>query len=393
VSGAGRRFAIPQVNVSELIRIPAAQVGSRIDHAGDRPVLLLRDRLVPLVHLREVLSMDREDGPASSGNAWHVVLVDTGATRYGLVVDALHDTVEIVVKPLGRHLQGLGDYAGATILGDGRVALILDVAGIASRAGLRDGMEHTLAAAEEKAAGETHALLLFENAPGEPCALPIEYVTRVERVMPEEIQYLGGRRSWKSGAGILPVLALSDGTGLAPLEMGQQWVVIVFEQRGKSFGLLAAEPLDLIDTEMRVDTETLRQHGIAGSLLIRDRATVLVDLSELVGGAGRPAEVTGNAYTDQPGEEVTAPPVAGSKGTVLVAEDSDFFRSQICRLVEAVGYQTLSAPDGRLGVAGPERAPGGPCGDRCGNAAARWHWADAEDPRGRPLRGAACDCP
>src|SRR6202012_2875795 len=105
--------------------------------------VLLRDRLVPLVHLSEALGTARKERGAKALN---IVLVDAGSFEYGLVVEELHDTVEIVVKPLGRHLQGLREYAGATILGDGQVAVILDVGGLAQTAGLlqtvtRPGMQ------------------------------------------------------------------------------------------------------------------------------------------------------------------------------------------------------------------------------------------------------------
>ena len=136
VSDGGERFAIPQVSVGELIRIPAAQLAERTDRVGDAEVLNVRDRLVPLLYLADALGVPR---PENASKALNVVLVDTGAFEYGLVVEELHDTVEIVVKPLGRHLKGLHDYAGATILGDGRVAVILDVAGLAARAKLTAG--------------------------------------------------------------------------------------------------------------------------------------------------------------------------------------------------------------------------------------------------------------
>ena len=150
VSDGGVRFAIPQVNVGELIRIPAAQVAERTDRVGDALVLNVRDRLVPLLYLADALGAPR---PQDSSRALNVVLVDTGAFEYGLVVEDLHDTVEIVVKPLGRHLKGLHDYAGATILEDGRVAVILDVAGLAARARLTAGTAET--ASRHEAAGHT----------------------------------------------------------------------------------------------------------------------------------------------------------------------------------------------------------------------------------------------
>ncbi len=173
ISDAGERFAIPQTSVGELIRIPAGQLASRIDRAGDAEVLLLRDRLVPLLHLSEAMGFERKDGATAALN---VVLVDTGSFEYGLIVEELHDTVG---RSLSNHSDGTSrdwrDYAaGATILGDGRVAAILDVAGLAARAGLNGrNLKAALPVSEEHEKSQLHSLLLFRNATQvEICALP-----------------------------------------------------------------------------------------------------------------------------------------------------------------------------------------------------------------------------
>ena len=136
-----------------------------------------------------------------------MVLVDTGAFEYGLVVEDLHDTVEIVVKPMGRHLQGLREYAGATILGDGQVAVILDVAGLAQarRSYAREGgLGRALTAPWKMPRVKCIRCSCSSNAPGEHCAVPIELVTRVERVRVEQVEHLGGRRTMQYGGASLP---------------------------------------------------------------------------------------------------------------------------------------------------------------------------------------------
>jgi two-component system chemotaxis sensor kinase CheA len=339
VSDSGERFAIPQVSVGELICIPAHQIGERIDRAGDAELVVVRDRLVPLVHLSEALGSSR----VSRGDkALNVVLVDAGNFEYGLVVEDLHDTVEIVVKPMGRHLQGLREYAGATILGDGQVAVILDVAGLAQRAGLsRDSKPASnVQAKDEDNSGEMHSLLLFQNAPGEDCAVPIELVTRVERVRPEQVQKLGGRRTMQYGGSSLPLIALQDVAAVDELVESQQWVVVVFDCAGRTLGLLVAEPLDMIETRLEMDTVTLRQPGVGGSALLNGRTTLMLDIFELAG------TVRGK-WPEAASEDTSAPVQASQSGTVLVAEDSDFFRGQIKRLIEAVGYKVLAAEDGQ----------------------------------------------
>ena len=338
VSESGERFAIPQISVGELIRIPTSQVAKRIEKAGDSDVVVVRERLVPLIYLSEVLGGIRPD---QSERALNIVLVDTGNFEYGLVVGELHDTVEIVVKPMGRHLQSLHEYAGATILGDGQVAVILDAAGLAARAGLtRAGnATRTHQVVQEEVAGEAQSLLLFENAPGERCAVPIELVTRVERVKFNQVESIGGRRTMQYCGASLPLITLHDLAHVDELEQVQEWVVIVFERAGFPVGLLAAEPLDMLETRLSLDTVTLRQPGVAGSLLLRGQTTLMLDLFELT--ATVPGSSPEHAIR---GSSIVTPQ---QSGTVLVAEDSDFFRGQITRLIEAVGYKVLAAEDGQ----------------------------------------------
>jgi two-component system chemotaxis sensor kinase CheA len=348
VSDGGERFAIPQVNVGEMIRIPAGQVAQRIDRVGESDVLILRDRLVPLQRLSDALGTGRCE---PQGKALNVVLVDTGVFEYGLVVEELHDTVEIVVKPLGRHFRDRQDYAGATILGDGRVAVILDVAGLAAANGLSAASATASKAAarrdadmEESGAGDaTLALLIFQNAPSETCAMPIEQVSRVERIRSSQLEQVGGRRTMQYRGATLPVIALSDAATVGSLTETQPWVVVVCEQGGRALGLLAAEPLDMVETALTLDRVTLRQTGIAGSAILKRKTTLLLDINEL-------------ASATLPGWTATVPPdgdgqAAGPGGgpaarSVLVAEDSDFFRGQLRNLIEAAGYSVLAAEDG-----------------------------------------------
>ena len=339
ISDGGQRFAIPQVSVGELIRIPYEQIAQRTDRVGDAEVLNLRDRMVPLVHLADALGEPR---PEASLRALNVVLVDTGGFEYGLVVEELHDTVEIVVKPLGRHLKGIPEYAGATILGDGRVAVILDVAGLAARVALTAGTADATFRQEagDTAASDKQSMLLFHNAPAELCAVPIEEVSRIERVQASQIEYIGGRRTMQHRGVSLPVVTLHDAAAVGELTEDQRWVVIVFQSKDQPLGLLAAEPLDMVETALAIDSVTLRQPGVAGSAVLKDRTLLILDIFGLAE-AARPEW----ARSQTPRKAHGNP--SGELPTVLVADDSDFFRGQIQRLVEAVGYRVLPAEDGQ----------------------------------------------
>jgi two-component system, chemotaxis family, sensor kinase CheA len=222
------------------------------------------------------------------------------------------------------------------------VAVILDVAGLAARVNLTAGTAEAASkqGVEEIGSGpELHSLLLFHNAPGEACAVPIDQVSRIEKVRPSQIEHLGGRRTMRYRGSSLPLVALQDTAAVGELTGEQQWVVIVFERQGRPLGLVAAEPLDMVETVLNIDSVTLRQPGIAGSAVLKDRTILLLDIFELAG-AVLPAEGPSAAEAGQ-----REPP--GQTATVLVAEDSEFFRGQIKRLIEAVGYKVLVAEDGQ----------------------------------------------
>jgi two-component system chemotaxis sensor kinase CheA len=386
-----QRFAIPQVNVVELIRIAADQVKRRIEVVGDAEVLVLRGSLIPIVRLADVLGqqraytdpgtgrpeVDRRERLADRRSAHHpldkletspgdaaateiydrrkpgdrrgpggdlnIVVVSAGALQYGLVVDGLHRTEEIVVKPLGRHLKKLQEYAGSTIMGDGRVALILDVSGVAAAAGLTSvsGSARAAQLAQQEAAEQrqdTHSLLLFQNAPGEACAVPLDLVLRVERIAASQVETTGGRRTMQYRGATLPLVTLADAAAVQSIGPEQELAVVVFSVHGREVGLLGAMPVDVVETKAAVDQETLRQKGVAGSAILRDKTVLLVDLHEL-------------AYAVYPqwATERPAPAASGASArTVLLAEDSDFFRSQVKRYLCDDGYTVLDAADGEL---------------------------------------------
>jgi two-component system chemotaxis sensor kinase CheA len=390
VSVEGERFAIPQINVEELLRVQPEKAKTRIEIVGGTEVLVLRDRLIPLVRFadligvvptyidqktgkREVdrrtkladrrspshsLSSDEEtketpveisamrtgpDRRRSPAAALEIAVVTTGTQTYGLVVGAFHDTEEIVVKPLGSHLQGLREYAGATILGDGTVALILDVVGLATKAeigsvsGTKRAREQHEAAEQERLI-DTQALLLFHNAPDELCAAPLDTVLRIERIRPDQVETIGGRRTMQYRGGSLPLVTLSDTAKVKDIGDAKELAVMISNIRGHEVGLLGAMPVDVIETNAVIDQVTHRQIGIAGSTIIRNRTAMVADLFELV-------DATWPEWAKQRSEDKPKP-AEGEGPVVLFAEDSDFFRTQVVRFLKEDGYTVLAAPDG-----------------------------------------------
>jgi two-component system chemotaxis sensor kinase CheA len=365
VSVAEERYAIPQVNVDELLRIPVDQITERVEMVGDAEVLLLRGELIPLMYLSTVLGLEgsacsssamvgevlrgeksiaqlEEDGCAAMDV--NLVVVSAGQFRYGLVVDQLHDSVEIVVKPLGRHFKECQGYAGATIMGDGHVALILDVAGLGRLGDLSLSATQERGAAAKEAEVEKSqdriSLFVFRNTPEEYCAVPLDLVARVELIDAGEIEEVGGRRVIKYRGGTLPVFSLDQATTVHHLDLSGELIVIVFLMAGHEIGLLAKPPVDAIETEVAIDSFTLKQPGISGSAVIGDKTTLIVDIYELI------QTVQPDWFAVRGSIEIADD--AGEVGVphVLLVEDSDFFRGQVRKFIEDDGYSVETAEDG-----------------------------------------------
>lgn len=386
------RYAIPQVNLEELLRVPASQVKDRIERVGDAAVVRLRGNLLPLIRLSDVIGSEslfvnpetgerqperrrsitdrrspvypkdpsdasKPDASVSpsaenrsngdrryrSASALNVVVVSTGPMKYGLVVDELHDSEEIVVKPLGRDLKRCKGYAGATIMGDGRVALILDVANLAQMAGLApvDSAVRSAEMAEESQRAireqrDRHSLLIFRSAENEQFAAPLNMVDRIEKIKATGIEIVGGRRVIRYRGGTLPLFSVDEVAGVQPLADTNDLLVIVFVLSGREIGLLAIGPVDAIELSLEVDAHTLKQPGIMGSAIINNHTTLMVDMYEIV-------RILHPEWLD-PLETVTNE--QGEAATILFAEDSNFFRNQVKSYMEDEGYRVIEAEDG-----------------------------------------------
>ena len=291
VTDDGERFAIPQAALRELLRIAPASVTAAVEWTGDAPVLRLRGRLLPLAFLRELLNrrrpFDAESLPSRAG-ALHVAVLDADGRRFGLVVDEVNDAEEIVVKPLTGPLENVGMLTGATILGDGRVGLILDVAGIASVAGLPAGgssaAEHAALNAERiesRAVGE--AMLVAEARPGWRVAFPLAGISRLEHFELDHIERSASRDVVQYAGGVVPVQRLARLLDPhAPEEPWRSRVPAVMLERGDRRIALAVESLVDIVHDRPEPQPVSGRPGIAAAAVIEGRVVDLIDLDAVL---------------------------------------------------------------------------------------------------------------
>lgn len=272
----GETYAIPQANLVELVRLEGEDLVRGVENLAGAPVLRLRGHLLPLVSLAEVLGRER---PA--GDAMTVVVVQNDGQRFGLCVEEVHDTQEIVVKPIGRQLKMLPTYAGATIMGDGRVALILDVPGIAHAQNVAQ-VSGSDADAPAVAAEDSTALLVLEVSNGRRAALPLREVSRLEEFDVSRIERSGNAEAVQYRDGILPLVRLTSAIGLVETVRDDEQVsVVVHESADHRVGIVIDRVLDVVDTAV-VRSEVGRRAGVLGSAVIQDRVTDLVDLDAVV---------------------------------------------------------------------------------------------------------------
>ncbi|MBZ5501163.1 MAG: chemotaxis protein CheA [Acidobacteriia bacterium] len=290
VVSRGIRYAIPQVNILELVRLSADQAAAGIEEARGCSVYRLRGRLIPILYLHEVLRL--KDGDARRGQQSddvNLVILQAGLHSFGLAVDDINDTEEIVVKPLARQLKGLTVCSGATIMGDGAVALIIDVIGLARRAGVEvqnEAQSRTAAAAEQDA--KIERLVIFRVGKDQRLAMPLHLVARLEEFPRNKLETSAGQLVVQYRGGVMPVVKLARVLNLESDSEGSDLAqVIVYEKQGKSVGLIVDEIVDIVEERLTVH-EADFQKNIRGRAVIQGRVTDLLEIphiSELWTGA------------------------------------------------------------------------------------------------------------
>ncbi len=360
VRANGQRFAVPQTNISELVRIRTGDDSKRLEQLRDAEVLRLRGSLLPLVRLSNVLgnssteladeeSQDTESSTSPRKAATNIIVVEAGNLRYGLIVDSLHDSEEIVVKPLGRHMSDVHFLAGATVLGDGKVALILDITGVAGHIGLSstDQVEPVDMVNKKDRSGEPIPTLLFTNHPDEQFGVPMGCVSRIERIRTEKIETVAGQEVLHYNDRTLPLITLETSLNTKPRELGDRCFIIVFQAGKREVGLIAPQILDIRDLPCELDTQMFDDEGLLGSLVLDGKATRIVDTYELtlhqhpqwfnnVKPVSQPV-VTDESSTETPGQPV-----------ILLAEDSAFFRQTVRSYLEQIGTSVVACEDGAI---------------------------------------------
>jgi two-component system chemotaxis sensor kinase CheA len=288
---AGERFAIPQVSLSELVRLDAEEIGTGIELVHGTPVYRLRGRLLPLVYLDRELGMrGAPENDTQRAAAINIVVLQAEDSQFGLIVDEITDTEEIVVKPLGKQLKGIRPYSGATIMGDGRVALILDVPGLAQRAKVvaeahESAQDEICCDAGAEGARDEHALLLAENGLEGRVAIPLSMVARLEEFPRTVVEHAGSQEVMQYRGQIIPLVRLSQ---IVPATSDAEMLasagsiqVVVYSEGNRTVGLIVDRIVDIVEERAAVEPLAPRL-GIVGSFVTQQHVTDLLDVPALV---------------------------------------------------------------------------------------------------------------
>jgi two-component system chemotaxis sensor kinase CheA len=335
VESSGERFAIPQLSVVELVR--ARKGGDhRIERIKDTTVLRLRDKLLPLARLSRLLGTD--SGVDQEVQSGFIVVTQVGSQTFGIVVDSVFHTEEIVVKPMSTKLRHIAMFSGNTILGDGAVIMIIDPNGVAQAIGSTVTSQMIVEAAQdrvEEAAEEATSLLVFRAGSTQPKAVPLSLITRLEEVDARKIELSNGRHMVQYRGHLMPLISMNanvnvKGEGAQPL--------LVFSDGTRSMALVVDEIIDIVEDRLAIQV-TSDVPGVLGSAVIKGQATEIVDVGHFL-----PL-----AFEDWFRRKDN--PTGARQHAVLLIDDSPFFRNMLTPVLQAAGYAVTAVGSAREALA------------------------------------------
>ncbi|HEY9080909.1 chemotaxis protein CheW [Magnetovibrio sp.] len=330
VESCGEKFAIPQISVLELVRASARSEYS-VEVINHSPVLRLRNRLLPLVHLGDLLKLST-GGSKEIADETFIIVAQVGTYSFGIIVDRVFDTEEIVVKPTSPVLRDIPVYSGNTILGDGSVIMILDPNGIAASTGEVGASPEAEASAEDQVGStgdERVSMLIFRAGGDELKAVPLALVARLEEIDMADVEVSHGEHMVQYRGQLMPLI---------PFSADQKWMsegrqaVLVFTESERSMGLVVDEIVDIVEDRLKVEI-TANRSGLIGSAVIDGRATDVIDAGYYLT----------QAFPDWFGgsEEDGSGLIAGKHA--LLVDDSPFFRNLLAPILSVAGFNVTTA--------------------------------------------------
>ncbi|MGE0565350.1 MAG: chemotaxis protein CheW, partial [Pseudolabrys sp.] len=340
VEAGGDRFAIPQMSVVELVRV-REQGENRIERIKDTPVLRLRNKLLPVTRLSDLLGSGADPKPMTANG--YVVVMQYGSQVFGVVVDAVIHTEEIVVKPLSSRLRSIAMFSGNTILGDGSVIMIVDPNGVAraignstvSRIAAAEAAPNVQPSQSDERDGEgVTSLLVFRAGSAQSKAVPLSLVTRLEEIDATTIELSNGRHMVQYRGHLMPLINMNEnvaikGEGSQPL--------LVFSDGRRSVALVVDEIVDIVEDRLDIQVRSERP-GVLGSAVVKGQATEIIDVAHFL-----PIAVADWFRSKDAGHERKPP-------SVLLIDDSPFFLNMLSPVLQAAGFAVTTVSSARAAL-------------------------------------------
>jgi two-component system chemotaxis sensor kinase CheA len=358
------RYAIPQVNLEELVSLYKNDVYNKIECAGEQEVYRLRGQLLPMIRMSEVLSRhtaftesDRSQitetyrqnaaavlqGQEKPQRSLTFAVVKIGAKRFGLIVDRVIGTEEIVVKPMHSAIKNLDIYSGATVMGDGKVALILDIEGIArhTRVELNSNLEEESAnQTKEIVARETQTVLLIKSGETEQFAIPLPLVRRIEKISVDQIERIGNKEFITIDDNSTRIVRLEQILSVSSCIEKDTLFLLLPKHIKRPFGILLSAVVDTAEAPMQLNIESYMEEGLLGTAIIQKRLTLFLDIYRLI------ELLEPNWFADRKKQQKG---ITGKK-KILLVEDTIFLQQLEKRYLEADGYEVITAENGKEGL-------------------------------------------
>ncbi len=359
------RFAVPQRGLEEIVCLhPGGE--SFIEHSYDSELLRLRDVLLPVVRFSEALrckstfcaetklAILAANSPADRDpqRIEYVLVLRTKGRKFGLLVDDVRGTEEVVVKPMHPSLRKIGIFAGATLMGDGRVALIANIDGIAEHADCYGVEPPQSSGILNRDPAEVHRVLLFEFGPKELFALPLVQVRRIESIAINQVEYIGDQAFITIDGVSTRIIRLDKFLNVSTCEQSPMMHLLLPKFVKESVGILVSRIVDTESLSIQMQEASIEDPGILGTAIVRERLTLFLDIQYLREGIFGRARALSTSQSREV-DLVSSPQVKATLDVVphiLLVDDTPFFREVVRRYFERDGFVVTTAIDGNDGM-------------------------------------------
>lgn len=339
------RFAFPQNNLEEMVLLEADDYAARVGEVQNQRMLSLRGEHLPLISLAESLHItdqSRYVDPLINDKPLYILIIKSDTNRVAVIVDQIVGSEEIVVKPMPEYFKQIKNFSGISILGDGAIAMIIDVQGFIQSNQLAYSQIQKIMCtiAQRMVEQESQSLLIFDNNTDEHFALALSWIQRIDSLDIRKIQNIAGDEYIEYRGEQVRLLRLENCLPIQKPDNYQENANIIIPKYSRvPVALLINKVIDTRNTVIKLENATIKTPGILGSMILGGKITLMLDLHCIMQ-VGEPSSV----------EKLVVNLEKAKEKHILIVEDTPFFLKVIKECIVAAGYQVTTATNGREGL-------------------------------------------